>query len=164
LPHASFFFHPLVAFPATAVVASEKITNGGTMTKLILSYLIMAGILLVLDLIWIGIIAREFYRNGLGYLMAENINMAAAFGFYVIYSIGLYVFVVQPALGSGDWQKAAMMGAIFGLVAYATYDLTNLAVVKGFPVNIALVDMAWGAGVSAVTAAATVLITQRFIS
>lgn len=133
------------------------------MTKLIVSYLVMAGILLILDLIWIGIIAREFYRNGLGSLMAENVNMAAAFGFYLIYSIGLFVFVVQPALAGGDWQKAAMMGAMFGLVAYATYDLTNLAVVKGFPLNIAVVDMAWGAGVSAVTAAFTVLITQRFV-
>ena len=132
------------------------------MAKLIMSYLTMAGILLVLDLLWIGVIARDFYRNGLGALMAENINMAAAFGFYVIYSIGLFVFVVQPALANGDWQKAAMMGAMFGLVAYATYDLTNLAVVKGFPINIALVDMAWGAGVSAVTAAATVLIANRF--
>ncbi len=133
------------------------------MTKLILSYLTMAGILLILDLLWIGVIAREFYRNGLATLMAENINMGAAFGFYLIYSIGLFVFVVQPALASGEWQKAAMMGAMFGLVAYATYDLTNLAVVKGFPVNIAVVDMAWGASVSAVTAAATVLIMQRFV-
>ena len=132
------------------------------MAKLIMPYLTMAGILLVLDLLWIGVIARDFYRNGLGTLMAENINMGAAFGFYIIYSIGLFVFVVQPALASGDWQKAAMMGAMFGLVAYATYDLTNLAVVKGFPINIALVDMAWGASVSAVTAAATVLIAQRF--
>lgn len=132
------------------------------MAKLIMPYLTMAGILLVLDLLWIGVIARDFYRNGLGTLIAENINMGAAFGFYIIYSIGLFVFVVQPALASGDWQKAAMMGAMFGLVAYATYDLTNLAIVKGFPINIALVDMAWGASVSAVTAAATVLIAQRF--
>ncbi|MBU1210896.1 MAG: DUF2177 family protein [Alphaproteobacteria bacterium] len=127
------------------------------------AYFILAGILLVLDLIWIGVVARDFYRQGLGSLMAENVNLAAAFGFYLIYSIGLFIFVVRPELATGDWKSAAMMGALFGLVAYATYDLTNLAVIKGFPLNIAVVDMAWGATVSAVTAAATVLLVNRFI-
>ncbi|KUO56480.1 MAG: hypothetical protein APF80_07865 [Alphaproteobacteria bacterium BRH_c36] len=128
------------------------------------AYFILAGILLVLDLIWIGTVARDFYRRGLGSLMAENVNMAAAFGFYLIYSIGLFLFVVRPELATGDWKTAAMMGALFGLVAYATYDLTNLAVIKGFPLNIAVVDMAWGATVSAVTAGATVLLVNRFVS
>lgn len=131
--------------------------------KALLSYLMLAGILLVLDLIWIGILARDFYRSGLGSLMAENVNMAAAFGFYLIYSIGLFFFVVHPALATGDWRNAAMMGALFGLVAYATYDLTNLAVVKGFPLDMAVVDMAWGATVSALTAAATVVIADRYL-
>lgn len=132
--------------------------------KPFLSYLVLAGILLVLDLIWLGVVARDFYRQGLGPLMADNVNIAAALGFYLIYSIGLYVFVAHPAIESRDWQTAALMGALFGLVAYATYDLTNLAVVKGFPVHVAAVDMAWGAGVSAVTAAATVIIVNRFWS
>lgn len=131
--------------------------------KPILAYFVLAGILLILDLIWIGVVARDFYRQALGSLMAENVNMLAAFGFYVLYSIGLFVFVVQPALATGDWQKAAMMGAFFGLVAYGTYDLTNLAVLKGFPLKMAVVDMAWGAGVSAATAAATVFIAHRYI-
>ena len=96
-------------------------------------------------------------------LMADNVNMVAAFGFYLLYSIGLFVFVVQPALASGSWQTAAMMGALFGLVAYGTYDLTNLAVMKGFPLQVALVDMAWGASVSAVTTAATVYIADRWL-
>lgn len=128
------------------------------------AFFTLAGILLVLDLIWLGVVARDFYRQGLGELMAENVNMLAAFGFYLVYSIGLFVFVVQPALASGDWKSAAMMGAFFGFVAYATYDLTNLAVIKGFPLNVAVVDMAWGASVSAITAAATVFLVDRFTS
>ncbi len=132
--------------------------------KPVLAYVILAGILLILDLIWLGYVARDFYRQSLGSLMAENVNLAAAFGFYLIYSIGLYVFVAYPAIKTGDWQTAAMMGALFGFVAYATYDLTNLAVVKGFPMSVAVVDMAWGAGVSAVTAAATVLIVNRIFA
>lgn len=129
--------------------------------KPFLAFFTLAGILLILDLIWIGVLARDFYRNGLGSLMAENVNMLAALGFYVLYSIGLYVFVVHPAVQTGDWQTAALMGAFFGLVAYGTYDLTNLAVLKGFPISIAVVDMAWGATVSAVSAAATVLIINK---
>lgn len=129
--------------------------------KSLLAYFTVAGILLVLDLIWIGFLARGFYREGLGSLMADNVNITAAFGFYLIYSIGLFVFVVQPALTTGDWKSAAMMGALFGLVAYATYDLTNLAVLKDFPLNVAVVDMAWGASVSAVVASATVYLMSR---
>lgn len=132
--------------------------------KPVIAYFILAGILLVLDLIWLGVVARDFYRQSLGSLMADNVNLAAAFGFYLIYSIGLYVFVAQPAVQSGDWQNAALMGALFGLVAYATYDLTNLAVMKGFPLSVAVVDMAWGAGVSAVTAALTVVIVNRIFT
>jgi uncharacterized membrane protein len=131
--------------------------------KPFIAYFILAGLLLVLDLIWIGVLARDFYRNGLGRLMAENVNLAAAFGFYLIYSLGLYVFVVHPALDTGDWKNAAMMGALFGLVAYATYDLTNLAVVRGFPLEIAIVDMAWGASVSVVTSAAAVFVATRLL-
>ncbi|MBU2580485.1 MAG: DUF2177 family protein [Alphaproteobacteria bacterium] len=130
--------------------------------KPLLAYITLAGILLILDLIWLGVVARDFYRQGLGPLMAENINLAAAIGFYLVYSIGLFVFVVQPALDNGDWKSAAMMGALFGLVSYATYDLTNLAVLKDFPLNIAVVDMVWGASVSAVTAATTVILVNRF--
>ncbi|MDX2258634.1 MAG: DUF2177 family protein [Hyphomicrobiaceae bacterium] len=131
--------------------------------KPFLSYLILAGIFLILDLIWLGLVANSFYRSALGPLMADQINVPAAVAFYLLYVVGVMVFVVSPALEAGGWWRALTMGAFFGLVAYGTYDLTNLAVTRGFPLSVALVDMAWGATLTAIAAALTVILTQRFV-
>ncbi|MEA5000033.1 MAG: DUF2177 family protein [Candidatus Limiplasma sp.] len=116
------------------------------------NYFVTLGIFLVIDMVWLVVIARKLYADRLGYLMAPKTNFLAAFLFYALFIIGLMVFVINPALAAGSWQKALLPGLLFGLVTYATYDLTNLATVKDWPVLITVIDLAWGSAVSGVTA------------
>jgi len=118
---------------------------------------------LVLDGIWLLVIARSFYRRHLGYLMAEQPNWAAAGIFYLLYAIGVTVFAVLPAVDQGSVVAGLWRGALFGLVAYATYDLTNQATVRNWPMLITVVDLAWGTVLSAsVATIATYVVTTFF--
>jgi uncharacterized membrane protein len=119
-------------------------------------------ILLILDMIWLGIAAKSIYQAEIGALLKKEFNVVAAAAFYLLYLVGLAVFVLLPAQESGSIWRAAMTGALFGLVAYGTYDLTNLATLEGFTVKIAMIDMSWGTFISAVTSASAVAISQRF--
>jgi uncharacterized membrane protein len=122
-----------------------------------------AGVVLaVLDLLWLGVIARGWIAGQLGPLMREQILPAPAVLFYLLYAAGLGFFAVAPFLGSGDWMRAAMTGAFLGLVAYGTYDLTNLATLKNWPLPMVVVDMVWGAVLSGVSAAGGVMILKGF--
>jgi len=105
--------------------------------------------MLVLDGLWLGLVARGFYRRHLGFLMTDQVNWAAALAFYVLYAIGLTVFVVLPGVDSGSVVAAVWRGALFGLVAYATYDLTNQATVRSWPTIVTAVDLGWGTLLSA---------------
>ena len=107
-----------------------------------------------LDLLWLGIVARRFYASQLGHLMRDNINYLASGGFYLAYVGGIVFFAVAPALTEGSWGRSALNGALLGLLAYGTYDMTNIATLKDWPVTMSIVDMAWGGfltGFSAVT-------------
>jgi len=108
-------------------------------------------VFLVLDAIWLTIMVDRLYRPGIGHLMLERPNLAAAVPFYFLYVIGVVVFAVLPGLRAQDWTTSLWMGALLGLVAYGTYDLTNLATLRGWSVSVSLADMAWG---SVLTAAA----------
>lgn len=108
------------------------------------SYLITLPIFLAIDLVWLSLIARNFYALHLGYLMKTNINFAAAGVFYLLFVVGLVVFAVLPALEKNSWTQALFLGALLGLVSYATYDLTNLSTIKDWPLIVTIVDMAWG--------------------
>lgn len=114
-----------------------------------------AGIVfLIMDAAWIAGIAQKFYQAEIGALLKPKPELAAAAAFYILYLVGLMVFATRPGLDAGQWTRAAILGALFGLVAYGTYDLTNLATMKGFTLKVALVDMTWGALVSSVSATA----------
>jgi uncharacterized membrane protein len=115
---------------------------------------------LVVDLLWIGVIARDFYRGQLGPLLLEQPRMGVAFLFYALYCLGLVIFAVLPGLNAGSLGRAALLGAAFGFFAYATYDLTNLATLKGFPVKMAVVDIAWGTLLGGVVAACSFLVAR----
>jgi uncharacterized membrane protein len=122
-----------------------------------------AGLILgVLDALWLGVIARDWLVQQMGELRRTDIQWVPAMAFYILFSIGLSVFAVAPALPTGDWSKAAMLGGFLGLVAYGTYDLTNWATVKNWPVPMVLVDMVWGAVLSAASAAGAVLVLKWF--
>ena len=124
------------------------------MTKYLVAYAVAAAVMIAIDLLWLGVIAKSLYRDGIGHLMAERPNIPAAVIFYVLFPIGVMIFAVVPNAASSEWMKTIVAGALFGLFTYATYDLTNLATLKAWPVGLAVLDMAWGTLVSAVSAAA----------
>ena len=114
------------------------------MMDMIVKVLVASGIMGILDFVWLGFIAKKLYASELGSILLEKPNMIAALLFYLIYMIGVIVFVINPAQEKSSLVHAIGFGALFGLVAYATYDLTNLAVVKGFSVKIVVIDLLWG--------------------
>lgn len=118
-------------------------------------------ICLCFDLLWLGVIAKHFYSKQIGHLMKTDINWTAAIIFYVIFMIGLIQFVIIPAIDKESWRYALQMGALFGLVSYATYDLTNLAVIKNWPVAVTILDMAWGTILAAIVSLGTYVIANK---
>ena len=122
------------------------------MKKLLLAYLLTGAVLLPLDFLWLRYVGQGFYRDRLGDLLAPEVNLPAALAFYLLYLLGIVVFVMRPALDSGSWPGALLYGALFGCIAYATYDLTNLATLRGWPLSVTLLDIAWGAAVTAFSA------------
>jgi uncharacterized membrane protein len=97
-----------------------------------------------IDLFWIGIVARTFYRKQIGFLLAPSPNWTAAIIFYLLFILGLLYFVVVPGLNENSFKITFLRAALFGLITYSTYDLTNLATVKDWPLLITAVDMIWG--------------------
>lgn len=124
------------------------------MIKFAVAYAAAAAVFLVADGVWLGLVAKSFYRNAIGPMMAEQMNVAAAVAFYLIYIVGIVVFAVSPAFETGSWRTALVFGTLFGLFAYATYDLTNLATLRDWPLRFAVVDLAWGTFVTALAAVA----------
>ena len=107
-------------------------------------YLVTLAAFFAIDMLWLGLIARTFYRKYLGYIMTSNVNWLAAIIFYLLFILGILVFVVLPGLESGSLQSTLIRAALFGLITYATYDLTNLATLKDWPLTVTIVDMGWG--------------------
>jgi uncharacterized membrane protein len=99
---------------------------------------------LAIDMVWLTVVARGFYRRQLGFLLSDQPNWWAAIAFYLLFVVGLLVFAIIPGLDAVSLRKALLLGGFFGLVTYATYDLTNMATVKDWPWTVTLVDMAWG--------------------
>ena len=125
-------------------------------------YLIALPVFLAIDMVWLTLVAKNFYAKQIGYLMAKNPNLFAALIFYLIFIAGLIVFVITPALDKKIWTQALIVGAFFGLVTYATYDLTNLATVKDWPLIITIVDLIWGMVLSAAVSVITYFIALKF--
>jgi uncharacterized membrane protein len=134
------------------------------MMKLIAAYLTTAVVMIVIDLVWLGVIAKPLYQQGIGHLMTDQPNILAAVAFYMLFPVGLMVFAVTPQVAMEGWQKSAWLGAMFGFFAYATYDLTNLATLKNYPISLALIDIVWGTVVSAVAASVGKLVFNRFVT
>ena len=124
-------------------------------------YAIALPVFFAIDMIWLGLIAKNFYREQIGGLMKTDVNWAAAIIFYLIFIAGLVVFVITPAMVKGSWMHALLLGALFGLVSYATSDLTNLAVAKDWPLLVTIVDLAWGAVLAASVSTATYFIATK---
>jgi uncharacterized membrane protein len=117
-------------------------------------------IFLGIDAIWLTAMSQRLYRPYLGDVLATNINIVPAVLFYLVYVAGIVVFASTPAFGTGRWTTAAMFGALYGFFAYATYDLTNHATIKGWPAIITVADIVWGSALSATAAAVGFLVTR----
>lgn len=118
-----------------------------------LQLFLAAGLTFVaIDALWLGVVAKKMYQNHLGAMLRNDPLMGAAAAFYLVFIVGLVFFVVQPAIEKSSWIYAASAGALFGFVTYATYDLTNLATLKGWPVKLTVIDLLWGAVLAGIAA------------
>lgn len=122
-------------------------------------YFIALSVFLAIDMIWLGLIAKNFYAKQIGFLMKSNINWLAAIIFYLLFIVGLVLFVITPAMQKNSWLQVLLLGALFGLITYATYDLTNLATIKDWPVLVTIIDLIWG-----MTVAGAVSVISFFIA
>jgi len=111
-------------------------------------YIIAFIIFLAIDAIWLGLVAPKFYKSQIGHLMSEKPNLIAALVFYVLFVIGIVYFVVAPGIDAQSISKILVAGALFGFMTYATYDLTNLATLRDWPIKVTIIDLIWGTSLS----------------
>jgi uncharacterized membrane protein len=125
-----------------------------SMTRFAVAYVATLAVFCGLDFLWLGFVAKGYYQSQLGALLLDKPNIPVAVLFYVLYIAGVLVFAVLPALDAGQWSRAFLNGALFGFFAYATYDLTNLATLRGWSAGVAMLDLGWGTVVTGVAATA----------
>jgi uncharacterized membrane protein len=133
------------------------------MNALIVGYIVCLAVLLGLDAIWLTTTNNALYQPAIGELLAAKPNIAAIAMFYPLYVLGVVYFALNPALTSGAWTDALIKGALFGLFAYATYDLTNMATLKVWSLKLTLLDMAWGTFLTGTSATLGFFITRIFV-
>ena len=127
------------------------------MTKIAVGYVVALVALAVVDALWLGLVSRDFYKARLGQLLLDRPVWSIAILFYFIHAAGISVFPVPMALNGGSWSAAILYGALFGFFAYAAYDVTNLATLRGWPMAISLVDLAWGTVATAIASTTSFL-------
>ncbi len=124
-------------------------------------YAIALPVFFAIDMVWLGLVAQDFYRGQIGSLMKTDFNWTAAILFYLLFIGGLIFFVIAPAVEKKSWMDALLIGALFGFMTYATYDLTNLATLKDWPLTVTIVDLAWGTTLAASVSTVTYFIAQK---
>lgn len=117
----------------------------------------------IIDTAWLGTMGDRVYRPLIGSMLADQFRLVPAIAFYALYAAGLTLFAVMPGLAEGGWKKALLWGGLFGLFAYGTYDLTNLATLKTWSLKLSIIDMAWGVCVSAGASAAACAVAMRVL-
>lgn len=130
--------------------------------QLIYIYLLTIPAFFLIDIVWLSLVASNFYKSQIGFLLGP-VNWPAAIIFYLIYIVGIIIFAVYPALQAGSFGKAILLGALFGFFAYATYDLTNLATLKDWPILITIVDLIWGTVLTSSVAASSYYLAKTFV-
>lgn len=128
--------------------------------KIAVLYVVSLLVFLGIDFVWLTTMGERFYRKQLGALMSDSPNLGIALLFYLVYVVGVLVLVVMPALDAGSIGKAIIGGALLGLVAYGTYDITNLSTIAGWPAVVAAVDLVWGTTLTAAVSAASYLVAR----
>jgi len=125
-------------------------------------YFIALVTFLFIDMVWLGFIAKDLYIQQIGFLMTSDVNWIAAGIFYLLFIGGLIIFVILPSVKKSSWTHALLFGALFGLVTYATYDLTNLALTKNWPLLVSIIDIIWGAVLCSIVSVITYFVHKRF--
>lgn len=126
-------------------------------------YLVTFIVFFAIDIVWLGFISKGLYQQYLGYIMKTNVNWIAAILFYLLFIGGLIFFVINPGLAKDSWLYVVGAGAFFGLITYATYDMTNLATIKDWPLLITVIDLMWGTFLCATTSTITFFIAKLFL-
>jgi uncharacterized membrane protein len=124
-------------------------------------FFIALPVFFAIDMVWLVLVAKKFYQQQIGFLLRPDINWIAAIIFYLLFIAGLVIFVISPAVEKHSWVYAGLSGALFGLITYATYDLTNLATMKDWPLLVTVVDLIWGSVLAASVSVITYYITNR---
>ena len=132
-----------------------------TALEILKTYALTTPIFLGIDLLWLGVIAKNFYQEKLGEMLRNPVNWPPAIIFYLLFPLGVILLAVSPAKESESLQKALILGALFGFYTYSTYDLSNLATLKNWPLSVTITDIIWGTFISTVTAGVAYLITNN---
>lgn len=123
-------------------------------TKLLISYALTFAVFLLIDMAWLGFIAKGLYKKYLGGFLSDQVNWTAAIVFYLLFVVGVFIFAIMPSVEKGSVVSAIVLGALFGFFTYATYDLTNLATLKNWPLNIVFIDILWGSVLTGIVSTA----------
>ncbi len=129
--------------------------------EIIKTYAIAFVTFFLIDIVWLVVVARKLYQKELGYIMSEKPNWIVAALFYLIFIAGLIFFVINPALEKNSWTYALLVGMLFGLITYSTYDLTNLATLKDWPIKITIIDLIWGTSLGGLVSTITFFILKK---
>lgn len=124
-------------------------------------YLIAFPVFFAIDMLWLGLVAKNFYAKQIGFLMKSDVNWLAAIIFYLLFIAGLILFVIEPSLQKNSWFHALTFGMLFGLITYATYDLTNLATIKDWPILVTIIDLIWGMAIATSVSLITFFAAQK---
>ncbi len=130
------------------------------MFDVIKTYVIALIVFFAIDMLWLGLVARKIYKNQLGFIMSDKPNWPAAIVFYLIFILGMVFFVIHPAIDRASFTYALFVGMFFGFITYATYDLTNLATLKDWPIKITIIDLIWGTTLGGSVSAMTYFIVN----
>ena len=123
-------------------------------------YLITFVVFMVIEGIWLAVVAKDFYKKEIGYIMSKSPKILPTLIFSLVFVFGLVFFVINPALARDSWSYALLAGSILGLVSYSTYDLTNHAALEGWPLKVTIVDLLWGLSMSAMVSTITFFIVK----
>ena len=140
-----------------------EFTSSLSLGRAIGTYAITLVIFFAIDLVWLGVVAKNFYRQHIGHLMSPEVNWGAAVLFYLIYIGGIVFFAIKPAIEAGTAARALAHGAAFGFIAYATYDLTNQATMREWPLLVTVIDLAWGTALTATVAFLSYHVSSRIL-
>lgn len=126
------------------------------------TYVVTIIVFFLIDIVWLGVISKNLYLEKIGHLMKDDVNWTAAGLFYLLFIAGLLFFVINPALAKDSWKYALLAGAFFGMITYATYDMTNLATLKDWPIQVTILDIIWGSLLCGVTSMITFFVMSHF--